>query len=162
MPACPGNRLLHSKWLSCSESQKKATAPCLVYRWLTCAAYSKCGPLAGSNRVPLGIRWFRLSVLRLVRFTSCFQFARRRTIPYADLLEPYLLTLCEKGRTEYRQQYAQLNNRRNEMPTNRPRILIADDHTLVADLCTNLLETEFDVVGTGRRRTCNDPHGVGS
>lgn len=34
------------------------------------------------------------------------------------------------------------------MPTNRPRILIADDHTLVADLCRRLLETEFDVVGT--------------
>jgi len=33
------------------------------------------------------------------------------------------------------------------MPTNRPRILIADDHTLVADLCRKLLETEFDVVG---------------
>lgn len=34
------------------------------------------------------------------------------------------------------------------MPTNRPRILIADDHTLVADLCRKLLEEEFDVVGT--------------
>ena len=30
---------------------------------------------------------------------------------------------------------------------NRSRILIADDHTLVADLCKKLLETEFDVVG---------------
>jgi len=30
---------------------------------------------------------------------------------------------------------------------NRPRILIADDHTLVAELCRRLLETEFDVVG---------------
>jgi len=29
-----------------------------------------------------------------------------------------------------------------------PRILIADDHTLIADLCKRLLETEFDVVGT--------------
>ena len=29
----------------------------------------------------------------------------------------------------------------------RPRILIADDHTLVAELCKKLLETEFDVVG---------------
>jgi DNA-binding NarL/FixJ family response regulator len=28
------------------------------------------------------------------------------------------------------------------------RILVADDHTLVADLCKKLLETEFDVVGT--------------
>ena len=34
------------------------------------------------------------------------------------------------------------------MSINRPRILIADDHTLVADLCKKLLETEFDVVGT--------------
>lgn len=30
---------------------------------------------------------------------------------------------------------------------NRPRILIADDHKLVADLCKRLLEAEFDVVG---------------
>jgi DNA-binding NarL/FixJ family response regulator len=30
---------------------------------------------------------------------------------------------------------------------NRPRILIADDHNLVAELCKRLLETEFDVVG---------------
>jgi DNA-binding NarL/FixJ family response regulator len=34
------------------------------------------------------------------------------------------------------------------MSTHRSRILIADDHTLVADLCKKLLETEFDVVGT--------------
>jgi DNA-binding NarL/FixJ family response regulator len=34
------------------------------------------------------------------------------------------------------------------MPTGRSRILIADDHTLVADLCKKLLEKEFDVVGT--------------
>jgi DNA-binding NarL/FixJ family response regulator len=34
------------------------------------------------------------------------------------------------------------------MSTNRSSILIADDHTLVADLCKKLLETEFDVVGT--------------
>ena len=33
------------------------------------------------------------------------------------------------------------------MPINRPRVLIADDHTLVADLCRKLLETEFEVVG---------------
>jgi DNA-binding NarL/FixJ family response regulator len=32
--------------------------------------------------------------------------------------------------------------------SNRPRILIADDHTLVAELCKKLLETEFEVVGT--------------
>jgi DNA-binding NarL/FixJ family response regulator len=31
---------------------------------------------------------------------------------------------------------------------NRSRILIADDHNLVAELCKRLLETEFDVVGT--------------
>jgi DNA-binding NarL/FixJ family response regulator len=34
------------------------------------------------------------------------------------------------------------------MSIHRSRILIADDHTLVADLCKKLLETEFDVVGT--------------
>jgi DNA-binding NarL/FixJ family response regulator len=34
------------------------------------------------------------------------------------------------------------------MTRNRSRILIADDHTLVADLCKKLLETEFDVVGS--------------
>jgi len=34
------------------------------------------------------------------------------------------------------------------MPIRRSRILIADDHTLVADLCKKLLDTEFDVVGT--------------
>lgn len=33
------------------------------------------------------------------------------------------------------------------MPISRPRVLIADDHTLVADLCRKLLETEFEVVG---------------
>lgn len=30
---------------------------------------------------------------------------------------------------------------------NRSRVLIADDHNLVAELCKSLLETEFDVVG---------------
>jgi len=30
----------------------------------------------------------------------------------------------------------------------RSRILIADDHTLIAELCKKLLEVEFDVVGT--------------
>jgi DNA-binding NarL/FixJ family response regulator len=34
------------------------------------------------------------------------------------------------------------------MTSNRARILIADDHTLVAELCKRLLETEFEVVGT--------------
>jgi DNA-binding NarL/FixJ family response regulator len=32
--------------------------------------------------------------------------------------------------------------------TNRPRVLVADDHNLVAELCKKLLETEFNVVGT--------------
>jgi len=31
--------------------------------------------------------------------------------------------------------------------TNRPRVLIADDHSLIAELCKRLLETDFDVVG---------------
>ena len=31
--------------------------------------------------------------------------------------------------------------------TSRSRVLLADDHTLVAELCRKLLETEFDVVG---------------
>jgi DNA-binding NarL/FixJ family response regulator len=34
------------------------------------------------------------------------------------------------------------------MSISRSRILIADDHTLVAELCKKLLEAEFDVVGT--------------
>jgi DNA-binding NarL/FixJ family response regulator len=34
------------------------------------------------------------------------------------------------------------------MQSSRPRILIADDHTLVAELCRKLLEAEFQVVGT--------------
>jgi DNA-binding NarL/FixJ family response regulator len=34
------------------------------------------------------------------------------------------------------------------MPISRARILIADDHTLLADLCRKLLEPEFEVVGT--------------
>ena len=29
----------------------------------------------------------------------------------------------------------------------RPRIVIADDHTLVAEACKGLLEGEFDIVG---------------
>jgi DNA-binding NarL/FixJ family response regulator len=33
------------------------------------------------------------------------------------------------------------------MPSNRSRILIADDHTLVAELCKEALEKEFEVVG---------------
>ena len=34
------------------------------------------------------------------------------------------------------------------MPRNVPRILIADDHTLVAEACKKLLEAEYEVVGT--------------
>jgi DNA-binding NarL/FixJ family response regulator len=33
---------------------------------------------------------------------------------------------------------------------NRSRILIADDHTLMAEFCRTLLEAEFDVIGTVR------------
>lgn len=33
------------------------------------------------------------------------------------------------------------------MPSHRPRVLIADDHTLIAELCQRLLGSEFDVVG---------------
>ena len=32
--------------------------------------------------------------------------------------------------------------------TSRPRVLIADDHNLVAELCKRLLENDFEVVGT--------------
>jgi DNA-binding NarL/FixJ family response regulator len=31
---------------------------------------------------------------------------------------------------------------------NRPKVLIADDHNLVADLCKRLLETDYDIVST--------------
>src|ERR1700745_2819394 len=34
------------------------------------------------------------------------------------------------------------------MHRNLPRILIADDHTLVAEACKKLLEAEYEVVGT--------------
>jgi DNA-binding NarL/FixJ family response regulator len=34
------------------------------------------------------------------------------------------------------------------MSSNRPRILIANGHILVADLCKTLLDAEFDVIGT--------------
>ena len=34
------------------------------------------------------------------------------------------------------------------MSSGRPRILIADDHKLMAELCQKILEREFDVVGT--------------
>ena len=34
------------------------------------------------------------------------------------------------------------------MQSNRPQIMIADDHTFVADACKKLLEPEFDVVAT--------------
>jgi hypothetical protein len=36
----------------------------------------------------------------------------------------------------------------HNMPSNRARIVIADDHNLVAELCKTLLEPEFDVIGT--------------
>src|SRR5271170_494014 len=48
--------------------------------------------------------------------------------------------------------------REDKKMINRPRILIADDHTLVAELCKRLLETEFDVVGVvsdGRALVCS-------
>jgi DNA-binding NarL/FixJ family response regulator len=32
-------------------------------------------------------------------------------------------------------------------PTGRPRVLVADDHTFVAEACVKLLEPEFEVVG---------------
>jgi len=35
------------------------------------------------------------------------------------------------------------------MSSIRARILIADDHNLVAELCKTLLEPEFDVIGNG-------------
>ena len=37
---------------------------------------------------------------------------------------------------------------KGEATIDRPRILIADDHNLRAELCRNLLEPEFEVVGT--------------
>jgi DNA-binding NarL/FixJ family response regulator len=37
---------------------------------------------------------------------------------------------------------------KDDAKMNRSRILIADDHNLVAELCKRLLDTEFDVVGT--------------
>jgi DNA-binding NarL/FixJ family response regulator len=33
-------------------------------------------------------------------------------------------------------------------PSRRPRVLIADDHTLVAEACVKILEPEFEVIGT--------------
>jgi DNA-binding NarL/FixJ family response regulator len=40
-----------------------------------------------------------------------------------------------------------LNDGRDIKMLSRPRILIADDHFLMAELCKRLLETEYDVVG---------------
>jgi len=34
------------------------------------------------------------------------------------------------------------------MQRNVPRILIADDHTLVAEACKKLLEAEYEIVAT--------------
>ena len=39
---------------------------------------------------------------------------------------------------------------KGELHMLRPRVVIADDHTLVAELCKNLLEGEFSVVGIVR------------
>ena len=39
------------------------------------------------------------------------------------------------------------NEGKKVMPSTRPRILIADDHTLIGELCKSLLEPEFTVVG---------------
>jgi DNA-binding NarL/FixJ family response regulator len=36
----------------------------------------------------------------------------------------------------------------SQMRSNRPHIIIADDHALVADLCKRLLEPEFEVLAT--------------
>lgn len=36
------------------------------------------------------------------------------------------------------------------MPVSRPSVLLADDHTLIAELCKRLLETEFQVVGIAK------------
>src|SRR6266850_4242136 len=38
--------------------------------------------------------------------------------------------------------------RSNNMLRNLPRILIADDHTLVAEACKKLLEPEYEIVAT--------------
>jgi DNA-binding NarL/FixJ family response regulator len=45
-------------------------------------------------------------------------------------------------------QYAGRLGERDKIMTGRCRILIADDHTVVAELCKTLLEGEFDVIGT--------------
>jgi DNA-binding NarL/FixJ family response regulator len=54
-----------------------------------------------------------------------------------------------------RKQNADIGKRLNDQTcvillamASRSRILIADDHTLIAELCKRLLEMEFDVVGT--------------
>jgi DNA-binding NarL/FixJ family response regulator len=43
---------------------------------------------------------------------------------------------------------AMLLREESQMRSNRPRVIIADDHALVADLCKRLLEPEFEVVAT--------------
>jgi DNA-binding NarL/FixJ family response regulator len=43
---------------------------------------------------------------------------------------------------------AVLPREESQMRSNRPHIIIADDHALVADLCKRLLEPEFEVVAT--------------
>jgi DNA-binding NarL/FixJ family response regulator len=41
-----------------------------------------------------------------------------------------------------------LQREESQMRSNRPHIIIADDHVLVTDLCKRLLEPEFEVVAT--------------
>jgi DNA-binding NarL/FixJ family response regulator len=43
---------------------------------------------------------------------------------------------------------AMLQREESQMRSNRPHIIIADDHVLVTDLCKRLLEPEFEVVAT--------------
>jgi DNA-binding NarL/FixJ family response regulator len=40
------------------------------------------------------------------------------------------------------------DNKVEEDPMKRPRVILADDHTLILDALKNLLEPEFEVVGT--------------
>jgi hypothetical protein len=47
------------------------------------------------------------------------------------------------------------------MLLNRPRILIAHDHTFIADLCKRLLETEFEVIDTVSDGRAMGPSGRG-
>jgi PleD family two-component response regulator len=53
----------------------------------------------------------------------------------------------EQFRTD-RGSLAEYGIHESHMSSNRSRVLIADDHNLVAELCKRLLEPEFQVVGT--------------